>query len=408
MVTGFVALAATTLSSCLSDTRADDASQKELNNYISSKLWPMARARGISQEAFESAMSAVIATQTAQARLGASSSEYDSQAIELPQDYIRKIVTQSRLAQGRAYLRSNAETLERIEKQWGVPKELILATWGHESTFGTNQGQHDLLTTLVNRACFIPSKRAMNEQEIMAVLDLMQEGSLPDKQLSCSWAGAMGGPQFMPSSYKEYATDGNGDGVADIWNTKEDVWASIARYFHENGWNPNLPWGQEIQLPEQADFDAMYSNLTKPMSEWAALGLKKADGSALVPSDDLVTLSMPSGVNGPKFLLTENFDVILKYNKSFRYALASGYLSDRIAGAKKTTTPWPQSEYISVADVKKLQTELKRLNYYTSSVDGDLGNGTIAAIKSYQYDHRIIPDGAISLKFLKRLGFSSP
>jgi hypothetical protein len=214
-----------------------------------------------------------------------------------------------------------------------------------------------------------------------------------------SWAGAMGQTQFMPSSFLAYAADGDGDGRRDIWASVPDVLASIANFLKEHGWKPGLPWGFEVALPEGFD----YAVHRRGFAEWAAAGVKRQDGAEM-PRAGEGLLFLPAGARGPAFLLSENFFVIKAYNTSDSYALAVGHLGDRILGAGAVRGAWPKGEAMLGRDERvEVQKRLAERGLLDGDADGRIGFKTRDAVRRFQLNRGLLPDGHADGALLKEL-----
>jgi hypothetical protein len=213
----------------------------------------------------------------------------------------------------------------------------MVAFWGLESNFGQFTGTYPTIQALATLA--YDGRRQIFRDELIAALKIIDEGKATAADLKGSWAGAMGQPQFMPSSFMNHAVDFSGDGRSDIWTNVADVLASIANYLQKAGWTPGLTQGFEVTLP--AGFDFRQSR--GAFADWRVLGLRRADGGAL-PTEGQAVLFFPSGARGPAFLVTDNFVVIKRYNNSDVYALAVSQLADRMQGRKPARTEWPSDD----------------------------------------------------------------
>lgn len=256
--------------------------------------------------------------------------------------YRRQHVDADRIARGRSVYQAQRSRLMGIEATTGVPESIMVAIWGHETSYGRVRGNFDLPRALATLA-YEGRRRALFAGEFIAALQIIDRG-VPVDQLKGSWAGATGGPQFLPSVYLRVARDGDGDGRADIWNSDADTLASIGNYFVDAGWRADQPWGLAVSVP--ADFDAtrvpnrsvsprcprVFDRHSgwKTMAEWRALGV--VPQSRDWPADDvLATLLEPDGRGETAYLLTSNYRVILDYNCSNFYALSVGLLADAVA-----------------------------------------------------------------------------
>jgi lytic murein transglycosylase len=254
--------------------------------------------------------------------------------------YREKHVDGARISRGRNKYLALRPLLQRVEQETGVPEEIMLAIYGHETNYGSYTGGFDLLNALASLA-YDGRRRDLFAAEFIATLKLMDRG-FPREKLKGSWAGATGYPQFLPSMYLRVARDGDGDGRADIWSNEPDALASIANYFVNAGWRPGVPWGVSVALPPEFDWARVASKTTAPrcarvhgrlsrwktVAEWRALGLNPLRSG--LRDSEMATLFQPDGPNSPAWLLTGNYRVILDYNCSNFYALSVGLLADAV------------------------------------------------------------------------------
>lgn len=256
--------------------------------------------------------------------------------------YRRKHVDAARISSGRRQYGEAAAQLREIERRYGVPGPIILAIWGHESHYGSYTGDFDLPRSLATLA-YEGRRRDLFADEFIATMKMVDRG-VPRSRLVGSWAGAFGNPQFLPSVYLRVAQDADGDGLADIWNSRADTLASIANYFRDAGWRRGESWGFGVRVPDGLDRASLGTALVAPrcpqvfgrhsrwrsMREWRALGI--APNSGIWPADNVMaTLLEPDGQGGAGYLLTGNYRVILDYNCSNFYALSVGLLADEIS-----------------------------------------------------------------------------
>ena len=255
--------------------------------------------------------------------------------------YIRRHVNPTMIARGRANYREHYSTIYSLKAKTGVEPTILLAIWGHETSYGQVTGSHDLLEALASLG-YHGRRRDFFEKEFIAALKLMDQG-VPRWRLKGSWAGATGYPQFMPSVALRLRADGDGDGYANIWSNEFDGLASIAMYLRDAGWKPSIPWGVEVRIPPGLNRAAIVSRVTAPrcpqvyrrqsrwltMREWRALGVTPLGRT--LPDNEMAALIEPDGYNARAFLLTTNYRSILDYNCSNFYALSVGVLADAIA-----------------------------------------------------------------------------
>jgi membrane-bound lytic murein transglycosylase B len=254
--------------------------------------------------------------------------------------YKVKHVDASRIGRGRTKYADLRPLLQRIETQTGVPEQVMLAIYGHETNYGTVTGNFNAPEVLASLA-FEGRRRPLFEGELVAVLKMIDQG-VPQSAITGSWAGALGKPQFLPSVYLKLARDGDGDGYADIWGSEVDAMTSIANYLVNAGWRRDEPWGFAVNVPADLNRQSIKSGLVAPrcprvfarhskwlrMSEWKALGFAPQGGWP--QGDMLATLIEPDGEGKTAYLLGSNYRAILDYNCSNFYALSVGLLADAI------------------------------------------------------------------------------
>ena len=255
--------------------------------------------------------------------------------------YRLRHVDAARISRGRVAYQSNRSRLARIEAETGVPEEIMVAIYGHETNYGSYTGDFDLIRSLATLA-YEGRRRTLFEPELLATLKMLDSG-VPRSRLVGSWAGATGYPQFLPSVYFRLGKDGDGDGRVDIWNSEADALASIANYFVRAGWRRDQPWGVAVSVPsglDRASIGARTAPARCPrvfnrhsrwlsMAEWRRLGITSANGNW--PADTVMaTLLEPDGPGKTAYLLTSNYRAILDYNCSNFYALSVGLLADAV------------------------------------------------------------------------------
>lgn len=254
--------------------------------------------------------------------------------------YIASHVDDARIRGGRREFANHRSALARIEREYGVPGEIVTAIWGHETAYGNVKGGFDLSQSLATLA-WEGRRRDLFSSEFVALMQVADKG-YSRNELKGSWAGAFGNPQFLPSVYLRLAADGDGDGRADIMNNSVDALASIANYFRDAGWRKGQPWGVRAYVPSGFDIDRYRTKLVAPtcervherhsvyktVAEWRSLGVQPQIPLA---EDTLVTLFQPDGPGTQAYLLTGNYRVILEYNCSNYYAMSVGLLADEIS-----------------------------------------------------------------------------
>lgn len=244
-------------------------------------------------------------------------------------DYLKSRVPGWKIDKGRALYLQHKALLDEIGSAFGVQPRFIVAIWGMESNFGTYNGNYPIFSSLMTMA--YDGRRAhFFRSELMAALQIVNDGHATVEQMKGSWAGAVGQTQFMPRSFFHFAVDYDGDGRKDIWNTPADVFASIANYLKQSGWDANLTWGREVRVPAEIDRDWVSLKRSQSLSAWQALGVRRLDGGDL-PSRELpASLVQPDDSEGRSFLAYENFKVLLKWNRSSYFACSVGLMSDAL------------------------------------------------------------------------------
>jgi len=326
-------------------------------------------------------------------------SEYTKQIWE----YLDFAVSPSRISNGKKMLRKHRRALERIEVNFGVDKEIVTAIWGMESAYGARRGDTPLIEAIATLA-YDGRRGHFFEKQLIAALKIIQAGDVDPRNMTGSWAGAMGHTQFIPTSYLAYAVDFTGDGRRDIWaDDPTDALASTAAYLKRFGWKKGQPWGVEVRLPR--GFNAARANreLRQSPAAWAAEGVVGIDGKP-VPNYGPGSILLPAGIEGAPFMIFHNFGVIEKYNKADAYVIGVGHLADRISGGPAIQASWPrQYEPTTEKEKKEIQSRLQRLGFVITKIDGAIGPETIKAIRAYQMTRNLPPDGFASKQLLKDL-----
>ena len=318
-------------------------------------------------------------------------------------EYIEQTVPQARIAAGKRMAKRHKTVLADIERLFGVDGRVVLGIWGIETNFGGFMGGIGVIESLSTLA-FDGRRRAWAERELITALGILAKGDTQATEMEGSWAGAMGHTQFMPTSYEAYAVDLTGDGRRDVWSDDpSDALASTANYLAVHGWIYGQPWGVEVKLPDRFDFSTANIKPGRPVSYWHTVGVRQIDGSK-IPNYGHAGLWLPQGARGPAFAIFHNFYVITRYNRANVYALAVAHLGDRIYGGAKIATKWPPAERpLSRAEKRRMQQMLTDRGHDTFGADGLVGPNTIAAIRAFQREQGLTPDGHPSLDLLRRL-----
>ncbi|WP_295445841.1 lytic murein transglycosylase [uncultured Thiodictyon sp.] len=300
-------------------------------------------------------------------------------------DYLQATVSPARITRGQALLRQHAALLADIERRHGVPGAMLVALWAMESDYGAQPGTVPVIAALATLA-YDGRRRERFTGELIEALRMIDSGQARVAEMTGSWAGAMGQLQFMPSTYRRYAQDGDGDGRADIWTSTPDALESAANYLAAAGWQRDQPWGQEVRLPPSFDLSQTRLGITKSLDEWHRLGVQCANAQPLPMGDTAAAIILPAGRRGPAFLLYPNFRVILDWNRSLNYALTAGYLSDRLSGAAPLVgRPPPGDRALPRRRIVALQQGLASLGFDVGEADGMVGLKTRDAVQDYQH-----------------------
>ncbi|WP_423212706.1 lytic murein transglycosylase [Pseudaestuariivita atlantica] len=318
-------------------------------------------------------------------------------------DYLDTAVSDHRIRNGKAALKKHRALLDRVEKRFGVDREIVVAIWGLESAYGAVRGKTDVMSAMATLA-YDARRAAFFEAQVLAALKILQDGHTTPARLKGSWAGAMGHTQFMPTSWRDHAVDFNGDGRRDIWgDDPTDALASTAAYLKANGWRTGQPWGVEVRVPDGFDYASARRENTRMPSAWARLGVVAMDGRA-VPDHGRASVLLPAGHQGAAFLVFDNFEVLESYNTADAYVIGVGHLADRITGGGPIRGDWPRQDRALTYDERiELQTRLTAAGFDTRKIDARIGPLTIAAVRAYQQSKGWVPDGYASLNVLKSL-----
>lgn len=319
-------------------------------------------------------------------------------------EYLDSAVSSWRVARGKALLAEHAKTLQSIEARYQVEPSILVAVWGMESSFGRQIGSKSVIRSLATLA-YEGRRSDFWRSQLIAALQILQDGDISPGGMIGSWAGAMGQTQFMPTTYRQYAVDFTGDGRRDIWDSSADALASAANYLSLSGWQHGQQWGLEVQLPARAfDYAQADGQQSKTIAQWFALGLTARDPIDRQHMQQQATLFLPSGYQGPAYLLLDNFRSILKYNNSSSYALAIGLLANALNGDYRAPASWPKHErMLSRKERVELQTLLNQLGFPSGKPDGIIGINSRQAVRSFQHAQGLPADGYPNETLLERL-----
>jgi len=328
----------------------------------------------------------------------------DSAQAEFSQNfwrYFNKRVSKTRINNGNDTLKQNAPLLNKVSQKYGVPAYVIVAFLGLESNYGNYMGNERLIQSLATLA-YDPRRSKFFTRELIAALKLMDNKTIPIDAIG-SWAGAIGAVQFMPTNVIAYGVDANKDGKVNLWNDKEDIYASAANFLSKLGWKKGEKWGREALIPKNFDYRLTGLKIEKTVNEWSALGVLRGNGAALPKSNFKASLIVPMGHKGPAFLVYRNFDVIMGWNRSILYALSVAHLSDRLNGAARLSAKPLDEPLLSREDIMQIQNTLNLLGYNTGTPDGMAGPKTREATRKFQSDIGFVADGYVGYDLFQQL-----
>ncbi|CCM77978.1 lytic murein transglycosylase [Rhizobium mesoamericanum] len=390
------ALLALSCKPVLCASKADVEAQFE--SWVQNDLWPEAQRNGISERAFRASFAGVelnwSLTDLAPPGFPPPKEQKQTQAeFSSPAPYFNEDRLKRLAATGRDFASQYATVLKKIERTYGVPGSIVLAVWGRETGFGAAKIPNSAVEVLATKA-FMSTRKEMFRTELLAALHIIDRGDATPAEFKGSSAGALGQPQFMPTSYLKYAVDFDGDGHPNIWTSVPDTLASIANFLGQKGWQRGRGWGYEVTIPDQVSCAQEGPDLAKPVSHWASLGVTRISGKAF-PSDEGKASGMmlvPAGRDGPEFVVTPNFYVIKEYNNSDLYALYIGNLADRIAyGSGAFQGPWGDVGKMLRSDVAAMQKALEKKGYDVGGSDGLPGYKTRRSIGQWQEKNGMKP-----------------
>ncbi|AZO56610.1 MULTISPECIES: lytic murein transglycosylase [unclassified Mesorhizobium] len=382
-----VALSALLIAAPASAAKIDD----QFSAWLQTDLWPEVNAKGISKQTFDAAFNGVkpnlnLPDLVMPGEKPKTPQKQHQAEFGSPGAYFAEKTVRAVTSGGRTREAANARTLAAIEKRYGVPGEILLAIWGRETGFGAAKMPYDAFEVLGTKA-FMSTKKDFFRTELLAALEIVQRGLAPVGAMKSSWAGALGQPQFMPTSFLKHAVDFDGDGRVDIWNSTPDVLASIANYLVHYGWVRGRGWGFEVTVPQSVSCSLEGPDQGKKISQWAAMGIERVGGKGF-PASELKAegfLLMPAGRSGPAFIATPNFYVLKQYNTSDLYALFIGHGADRIAhGDQNFSGSWGPVGDLHRSDIAALQRALEAKGYDVGSADGLPGFKTRRSIGGWQ------------------------
>lgn len=365
--------------------------EAQFRRWLKTDLWPVASQSGVPEDVFDKAFAGVKLNWDLPDLVPPGSSprkeRKQSQAeFSSPGSYFSEKRLQGLAATGRGLAARHKSVLSRIEKTYGVPAGIIVAIWGRESGFGRADIPHPVIDVLATKA-FMSTRPELFRRELISALHILAGGDVAAARMKGSWAGAMGQPQFLPTSFLKYAVDFDGDGHRDIWNSVPDTLASIANYLADKGWQRGRDWGFEVSIPAGVSCAQEGPDLAKPITAWADTGIRRVTGRDFPAGEKRQSgmMLVPAGTHGPQFIVTPNFYVIKEYNNSDLYALFIGNLADRISsGGGAFKGDWGDVGKMLRSDVAAMQRALEAKGHDVGGADGLPGYKTRRSLGKWQ------------------------
>ena len=306
-------------------------------------------------------------------------------------DYLGRRITPRQVARGQALLAEHAALFDAVEARYGVPKTVLAAFWGLESHYGANLGGFNVPRALATLA-WDGRRSAFFQRELIEALRIVDAGHVAAPAMLGSWAGAMGQMQFMPSTFRAHAVDGDGDGRIDLWNSLPDALYSAARYLSRAGWRTGEPIAVEALLPPEFDWKQARAAHRLPLSDWRAMGVSAATGE-LPRVAGRAAIVLPQGWRGPAFMVFDNFDVGMDWNRSVHYVLAVAQLASELGGGPGLMRIGGEPGALSTTQVAAMQQALAELGIDAGQADGLIGPKTQNALRRFQHRHGLPVDG---------------
>lgn len=360
-----------------------------------------ALAKGINEQVFEQAFKGVTPDPDVV------KADYSQPEFTRPVwEYLSSAVSATRITNGEKKIQEHKQTVDAIEQEYSVDQEVMVSIWGMESGYGGFTGNKNVIRSLATLA-YEGRRISFAREQLIAALQILQNGDVKSKDMIGSWAGAMGQTQFIPTTYLALAVDFDKDGHRNIWTSVPDALASTANYLKTSGWQYKETWGHEVKLPTNFNYYLTDISTKKSVADWSAMGVKLVNGQAIPTTEHSLqaAIILPAGARGPAFIVYRNFFAIMKYNNSTSYALAVSLLMDNLKGKPgKVISSWPVDDKpLSRTERKELQSLLNQHGYNAGYADGIIGANTRQALRSYQQSIGLPADGYPSHELLNKL-----
>jgi lytic murein transglycosylase len=314
-------------------------------------------------------------------------------------DFARRLISNNRIEAGRANAAKWGSVFDRVEQDYGVSRHVLLAFWAFETDYGAFQGDFNTRDALVTLAhdCRRPE---LFRPQIFAALELFSHGDFDPQRTTGAWAGEIGMVQMLPRDILENGVDGDGDGHVTLKTSAPDALLSGASMLRSLGWRAGEPWLREVVVPDGLDLSLTGLPTVKSVAEWQALGVQGRGGALQAGYSGSILL--PQGKGGPAFLAYPNFNVFFEWNQSFTYVLTAAYFATRLGGAPVFDAGAPDPG-LEGEDMKRLQRKLTERGFDVGEIDGILGSGTRAAVRSVQQELGLPADAWPTAALLDRL-----
>ena len=363
--------------------------------------WPDAEKIGVSRATFDSAIAGLQPDLTLPELDGVPQRKPNTAQAEFlrpASDYLKSSRIEGLAKRGQAVATQWNAALSGIEKKYGVRPSVLLAIFGRETDYGKEKTTKSVLQVIATQAYAGRRKEYFREQFVWA-LKILEDGDITPAGFTGSWAGAFGLTQFMPTGFRDYAVDFDGDGKRNVWTSVPDALATSAVELDKAvdrdgtpvGWQRGKSWGYEVRKPKVMDCTWGGFDRPRPLKEWVKLGFVRAYGKPFRPSElsDPAFLLLPEGSDGPAFLVFNNFLSLKVYNYADLYALFVGHLADRIDGGEPFEAKWAEQSHLTEAAVFDLQKKLVTLGYDIGKVDGKIGSKMRVAIGEFQKSRKL-------------------